>query len=129
MNNFALELKRGFTTTFVATYRQPQTVPPTVDALGNVVTPDPVNITGASAKMQIRSKLGDTTALLTLTSPAGGIALGGAAGTVAVTISAAQTLGLAVGVAGFDLMLTLADGSKIPLIPSSPVLISDAYTQ
>lgn len=53
---------------------------------------DPVDLTPYSARMQIRPEVSSGTVLANLTSP-GDIQLGGTAGTVIVTISAATTAG------------------------------------
>lgn len=55
----------------------------------------PINLTGYSARMQIR-KAYSSSSLLSLTSTAGDIALGGALGTLAITASATQTADIAI---------------------------------
>lgn len=67
----------------------------------------PISLTGYTAKLQIRSKHGDANVLLELTQ-ADGITLGGAAGTVRIQRSAAQTtvLGNSFKRAVYDLELT-----------------------
>lgn len=50
----------------------------------------PVNLTGAEANLQIRENVDDTTALVSL-SESSGITLGGAAGTIIVTLTSTQT--------------------------------------
>ena len=67
------------------------------------------DITGATAKMEVRSKERFPVVLITLTD-ADGIALGGVAGTIVATITAAQTA-LALENALYDLILTYADGT------------------
>lgn len=54
-----------------------------------------VNLTGYSARLAIRRGIADTDPLLTLTSPGGGLTLGGSAGTIAIRITAIQTATLA----------------------------------
>jgi hypothetical protein len=61
---------------------------------------NPINLTGATARMQIRSG-GD--ALVTLSSPSDGITLGGSSGTIAVRIWANETDSLPVVPAVYDL--------------------------
>ena len=53
-----------------------------------------VDLTGYTAKMQVREKHTSTTAQLTLTTENGGISLGGALGTFTVNISASDTSAL-----------------------------------
>ena len=50
----------------------------------------PVNLTGYTARLQIRARRGSPDALITLTN-GGGLTLGGAAGTVVVALTAEQT--------------------------------------
>lgn len=70
-----------------------------------------VNLTGYTARMMVRSDIEDTNALLTLTTENGGISLGGAAGTITVTISATATAALTRGSAVYD--LELISGSSV----------------
>lgn len=62
----------------------------------------PVNLTGMTAKMQIRDSADN--ALLTLTETAG-ITLGGAAGTIVITLTEEQTTALLIPIARYDLFL------------------------
>jgi hypothetical protein len=55
---------------------------------------DPVDLTGATARMMVRADPDDVTPLLTLTTENGRIALGGVLGTIALTISATVTAAL-----------------------------------
>ncbi|MBF0308133.1 MAG: hypothetical protein HQL56_01205 [Magnetococcales bacterium] len=72
-----------------------------------------VDLTGATASMQIRTTVEDATPLLTLdTGVNGGIALGGAAATITVTITDTQTAAMDFDDAVYDLVVTLSDGSK-----------------
>ena len=79
----------------------------------------PVNLTGCSARMQIRGKLLDAVALLDLTTVNGGIALGGVAGTVTIIITAAQTTLFAWASAVYDLEIVYADGTVRRLLTGS----------
>jgi hypothetical protein len=68
-----------------------------------------VNLTGYTARMMARASIDSATALITLTTENGGIALGGAAGTINLSISAANTATLSQnGV--YDLELINASG-------------------
>lgn len=63
-----------------------------------------VNLTGYTARMQVRSKAEAATTILSLTSGSG-ITLGGSAGTIVISISAATTAGLTAGDYVYDLEL------------------------
>jgi hypothetical protein len=58
-------------------------------------TGTPVNLTGYTARMQIRKAYNDSTVKLSLTSSSG-IVLGGVAGTVAISATKTQTAGISV---------------------------------
>jgi hypothetical protein len=67
----------------------------------------PVSLTGYTAAMQVRTDYTSTSAILSLTSsPAAGLTLGGAAGTIAISVSAITTTGLTSGSYVYDLELT-----------------------
>lgn len=57
----------------------------------------PINLTGFTAKMQIRWAYGDPAVQLELTSANGGIVLGGVNGTITLVITDIQTTALATG--------------------------------
>lgn len=63
----------------------------------------PVDLTNWSARMQIRESINDAEAAVDLSSPSAGIALGGTAGTISVTITAAQTAALTIRRGVYDL--------------------------
>lgn len=60
-------------------------------------TGTPVNLTGYTARMQIRPTVGSDTVLMENTTENGRIALGGSAGTIDVTLGATITAELAKG--------------------------------
>lgn len=68
----------------------------------------PVNITGYTARMQVRGNYESEDTLVSLTSSGGGIVLGGALGTIAITISASVTQLLQLEEAVYDLELVSA---------------------
>ena len=70
-----------------------------------------VNLTGYAAEMDLRFNKDDSAEILTLTVANSRIALGGAAGTVVLTISATDTGNLSVGDGVYDLKLTAGDGT------------------
>ncbi|CAB4194558.1 hypothetical protein UFOVP1264_13 [uncultured Caudovirales phage] len=67
-----------------------------------VVTKTPVNLTGYGARMMVRSNFTDTTPMLSLTSTAGDIVLGGSAGTISITASATTTASMIPGMGVYD---------------------------
>jgi hypothetical protein len=70
------------------------------DSSGN-----PINLTGYTARMQIRSTYESASPMIDLTTDNYGIILGGAAGTVALGMSAATTDALTAGRGVYDLEL------------------------
>lgn len=70
---------------------------------------DPINLNGYTAEMKVRFGVEDTSPFLDLGS---GITLGGAAGTIRLTLSAAQTALLPECVAVYDLRLTAGTGDS-----------------
>jgi hypothetical protein len=52
---------------------------------------DPVNLTGYTARMQVRKTVNSDTTILSLTTENGKIALGGALGTITLTLAPADT--------------------------------------
>jgi hypothetical protein len=80
-----------------ADYEQPFFV---VDSAGK-----PVDISGAAAAMQIRTAIGDPTALVTLTTAGGTLTINGPAGTITPSIDAASTTALTPGTYVYDLKM------------------------
>ena len=74
-----------------------------------------INITGYTARMQVRRTIGSPDAVLTLTSSSG-ITLGGAAGTVAIAIPSAALTLVAAGNYKYDLELVSGAGVVTKLI-------------
>lgn len=68
-----------------------------------------VNITGYTARMQIRKTIRSTSAVVSLTQ-ASGLTLGGSAGTIQIVISATATAALDAGRYVYDLELVSAGG-------------------
>jgi hypothetical protein len=69
-----------------------------------------VNLTGFTAKMQVRARLDDVTVLLELSTANGKITLGGVAGTILLHIDAADTALLTFEKGVYDLELTNGSG-------------------
>lgn len=73
-------------------------------------TGTPVNLSGYTARMQIRPTVGSDTVLLELTTQNGRIALGGSAGTIDLIMGATVTAGLTRGgVYDLELVQTVDD--------------------
>ena len=68
-----------------------------------------VNLTGYTARMQIRKTVKSTSAVVSLTSSSG-LTLGGAAGTIQIVISATATAALTAGRYVYDLELVSSGG-------------------
>lgn len=73
----------------------------------------PVDLTGCTARMQVRERLASDTALLELTTENGGIALGGADGTITMQMSAADTTAIEWRRGVYDLEIEFPDGTVI----------------
>jgi hypothetical protein len=69
-----------------------------------------VNLTGYTARMQVRATLESASTLVELTTANGRIALGGTAGTITLTISATDTAALTSGRGVYDLELVSGSG-------------------
>jgi hypothetical protein len=68
-----------------------------------------VNLTGYSARMQVRETLASTSTLVSLSSPSNGMTVN-SAGVITMTISAATTAGFANGTYVYDLEIESAGG-------------------
>jgi hypothetical protein len=75
-----------------------------------------IDLTGASAKMQIRDTKGGSKLAVTLTSPAGGITIDGPEGTLTVKITPTQTNKLFYPKSSYDIMVVDTNGNKIKLL-------------
>ena len=71
---------------------------------------NPVDLTGYTARMQIRKKYGSATTLLSLTTENGGIVLGGVTGTITLFISATDASSIDWTSGVYDLELVSAGG-------------------
>jgi hypothetical protein len=99
------------------------TVPLTWEADGA-----PVDLTGWSARLQVRASHAHTSVLLELTSAGGGIALGGAAGTVTPGLDAAATAGLTWSTGVYDLEL-VAPGGAVTRLTEGRVTVRPEVTR
>jgi hypothetical protein len=100
---------------------------------------DAIDLTNHVARMEIRQTYTSESALVTITSAAGGsgdtsgIALGGAAGTIVVVIAAATTTGLTAPATNvYDLELVAQNGAVTRLLEGkatvSPGVTTSTYT-
>jgi len=76
----------------------------------------PINLTGASAKMQVRDTKGGSKLAFTLTSPSGGITIDGPQGLLSVTVTPTQTNKLFYPKSSYDIMVVDSNGNKIKIL-------------
>jgi len=88
----------------------------------------PVNLTGFTAAMQIRQTVQSSTILYTASTTGGQIVLGGTAGTIALTIPAADTSGFSWIRGVYDMNLTSSGGIVTRLIQGN-VIVSPEVTR
>lgn len=75
-----------------------------------------VDLTGCTARMQMREVITDTTPLVELTTENGGITLGGVAGTIELVITATATAAITWTAAVYDLEIEFASGDVTRLV-------------
>lgn len=88
----------------------------------------PVDLTGCTARMQVRSEIESPVVLLALTTEDGGIALGGAAGTVDLYVSDEDTAAITWTAGVYDLEIVHPSGEVTRLIQGS-VSVSPEVTR
>lgn len=88
-----------------------------------------VNLTGWTARLQMRATIGADNPFMTLTTGNGGITLGGAAGTISLMIAASATSALTVIEGIYDLKMIAPDGITITRLLEGFVFISPEVTQ
>lgn len=76
----------------------------------------PIDLTGYTARMQVREKYTSTKKDLTLTTENGGLTLGGAAGTININVNATTTAALHAKEYVYDLELVSSSNIVIRLI-------------
>lgn len=96
---------------------------------GVLTTYAPINLTGYTARMQIRAAAGSPTVLLEINTTTGGIAIAGTTGTIARTITGVQTSAMTFANAVYDLILTAADGVTVTRLAEGAVTVEPAVTQ
>lgn len=72
--------------------------------------PAPVDLTGCTARMHVRSEIKSPVVLLDLTTANGGITLGGATGTVDIYLTDEQTAAITWATGVYDLEVEFANG-------------------
>jgi hypothetical protein len=96
------EVDQNTTFTFIVEYK---------DSNGNAV-----NLTGASAKLQVRDTKGGTKLAVSLTSPSGGITIDPLVGKLTIKMTPTQTSKLFYPKSEYDLMLTDSNFNKTKLL-------------
>ncbi len=79
----------------------------------------PVDLSGYTARMQVRSEVESPTVLLSMTTENGGITLGGAAGTIDLYVSAEQTAAITWEGGVWDLEIVYPSGEVTRLAQGS----------
>lgn len=86
-----------------------------------------VNLTGYTARLQVRTSVDSASTVLELTTSNGGITLGGAAGTVALAATATATTALSAGYYVYD--LELVSGATVTRLLEGRVSVSAEVTR
>ena len=76
----------------------------------------PIDLTGASAKMQVRDTKGGSKLAFSLTSPTGGITIDPSAGKLTLKMTPTQTNKLFYPKSSYDVMLIDSNANKIKLV-------------
>lgn len=97
---------------------------------GGVLTSyPPLDLTGYTARMQLRSNAGSDVVLLELNTTNGGIAINPSTGTISLLITAAQTQAMDFSNAVYDLQLTAADGVTVTRLVEGSISVEPGVTQ
>lgn len=88
----------------------------------------PVNLTGYTARMQVRASVGASAVLMELTTENGGIVLGGSAGTIELVRTAAQTAAFTWRRGIYDLEL-LSPAGKVTRLLKGEVEVDPEVTR
>ena len=89
----------------------------------------PVNLTGCTAALQLRSLPNDPTAALTLTTANGGITLTALTGLIAIEATAAQTRAIDEGYYYYDLEITATATGVVTRVAQGQILVSAEITR
>lgn len=76
----------------------------------------PIDLTGATAKLQVRDTTNSARLAFTLSSPSSGIVINETLGTITVTMNPAQTSKLFYPKAVYDLIVTDSNANRIKMI-------------
>jgi hypothetical protein len=76
----------------------------------------PIDLTGSSAKLQVRDTKGGTKLAFSLTSPAGGITITPLLGKLTIKMTPTQTNKLFYPKSSYDIMVSDSNGNKIKLL-------------
>lgn len=88
----------------------------------------PVNLTGCTARMQIRKEIANATPYVTLTTENGGIVLGGAAGTIELIITPTATAAITWASGVYDLEIVFSP-TEVRRLVYGPVTVSPEVTR
>jgi hypothetical protein len=122
----------NFTNVAIATRNSSQftvTNPATGTYISGGVAYVPVNLTGCTAALQLRSLPNDPTAALTLTTANGGITLTALTGNIAVSATATQTRAIDEGYYYYDLEITATATGVVTRIAQGQILVSAEITR
>jgi hypothetical protein len=97
------EVDQGTTFTFQVQYTEDDEV-------------TPIDLTGASAKLQVRDTKGGSKLAFTLTSPVGGITIDPLTGTLTIKMTPTQTNKLFYPKSSYDLMVVDSNSNRIKLL-------------
>ena len=86
----------------------------------------PIDLTGYTARMQVRPKFGSDNAVLTLSSPSSGIVITPLTGTLALTATTVQTAAIDGGFYVYDLEIT--SGGVVTRLMQGSVTVRDQVT-
>jgi hypothetical protein len=89
----------------------------------------PVNLTGCTAALQLRSLPNDATAALTLTTENSGIAITALTGEIAIHATAAQTRAIDEGYYYYDLEITATATGIVTRVAQGQILVSAEITR
>ena len=93
----------------------------------NNASGNPVNLTGYTARMQVRPRAGSGYAYLSLTSPDGGLTLGGSAGTITILVDGSITSAIPAGNYVYD--LEVVNGEYVDKVIGGDFVISAEVTR
>ena len=110
---YDINVEQGATFSLQITYKDPSN--------------QPINLTGYTARMDVRTKVKATTETIELTTENGRIALGGVLGTVTLSLTAAETAAIASGKYVYD--LELVNGAAVIRLIEGSFIVSPEVTR